>query len=801
MRTPQEPWSGRWIWSADDGTERNQWRRFRGDFDAGAAGSALRLRITAEFTYQVWFNGTLTGEGPPASTPDYKYVDEYDLVPRPGTNTVAVLVNHLGVHAGLTRGGLLAEIVDVQGTVVCATGPEWRVDHAHEYADDTPFFHANKIRPFAQVIDTRKLGDPDWRSPEHDDSRWPTATIIGEQRGVYRGRLPWTRLVTRDIPLPRRRPAFPVEVTTVEECTSIAHRFVSHGTAPLLSQVGAPVQAARLEGAENLTSGGRVTLQCSTDHERGGGTIKEPCLTIDFGRVITGHVALSVDGPAGVTIDLGYAERLIDGHFNNAIEAPFADRIITAGGQQELRTHSWQAFRYLRVRVHDAFEPLIVDGLQAEIVEYPFEERGSFRSGDPSLDRLFEISRDTIQLCCVDAIMDTPWRESAQWVGDVAAVTLGGIYSCFGDTPLAAKFLRQSAAGQLARGLLPNVTNVAVPTTNPALADYSLWWVLGLWEHYGYSGDAAIVHELYPVAVRVLQYFAAHVDPGGLIADLPDPIFVDWAPVERRGANAVVNALASAALGALGAMADLKGDTWTGDWAREFDAGIRGSFQKRLFDESRGVVADADIDGRPSETVSEHSNAAALVWGLLDDATAAIVIRTLWEDGTEARVEAEPFFTSVVIRALARYRRHDLGLGMLRDRWVRRMVDQGATSTWEEWSTDGSRRDGDFAGFLRSLSHAWSAYPAEFLVRDLLGIQIVEPGCRRITLDPAPDMPDAEIIWPTPLGPVRVICAAARITVHVPDGMAVDAPDGVTVTVHTGAPPADRVTTLSGRYP
>ena len=51
---------------------------------------------------------------------------------------------------------------------------------------------------------------------------------------------------------------------------------------------------------------------------------------------------------------------------------------VTAGGLQDLRIHNWQAFRYVRLRVHDAFEPLVLDDFRAEVVEYPFEERGAF---------------------------------------------------------------------------------------------------------------------------------------------------------------------------------------------------------------------------------------------------------------------------------------------------------------------------------------------------------------------------------------------------------------------------------------
>ena len=44
--------------------------------------------------------------------------------------------------------------------------------------------------------------------------------------------------------------------------------------------------------------------------------------------------------------------------------------------------------------------------------------------------------------------MGTPWREQGQFLGDVSAVTLGEIYSCFGDTKLPAKYLTQCNAIQ-----------------------------------------------------------------------------------------------------------------------------------------------------------------------------------------------------------------------------------------------------------------------------------------------------------------------------------------------------------------
>lgn len=90
---------------------------------------------------------------------------------------------------------------------------------------------------------------------------------------------------------------------------------------------------------------------------------------------------------------------------------------------------------------------------------YPFEEKGNFISNDEKLNSVYNMCRDTIKLCCNESIVDTPWREQSQWLGDVAAITLGGIYACFGETKLPSKFIQQSSMNQSCTGVISNVTN------------------------------------------------------------------------------------------------------------------------------------------------------------------------------------------------------------------------------------------------------------------------------------------------------------------------------------------------------
>jgi hypothetical protein len=99
------------------------------------------------------------------------------------------------------------------------------------------------------------------------------------------------------------------------------------------------------------------------------------------------------------------------------------------------------------------------------------------------------------------------------------------------------------------------------------------------------------------------------------------------------------------------------------------------------------------------------------------------------------------------------------------------MLDHGATSTFEEWTNNGSRRSGKFEPFLRSNSHAWSACPAEFLIRNLIGLEILSPGCSSIRLQPAQTPFDYEVTFPTPQGPVHVVNRAGKIQTTLPPGI------------------------------
>jgi len=777
-------WKARWIWSSHGGRERNVYYCFRREFTLDDPPDKAELRITADTRYRLTINGSLVGDGPPFSQPYLTYYDERDVGPllAAGANVLAVVVHHLGTAPDI-RGGFLMEL-DVDGETVAVSDRSWRVRKADAWAENTFGVMVNVAAPFQEVMDSR-LEPEGWMEPGFDASGWEQATELATTRGIVSkleritdppAVLPWSRLVPRDIPFMETSVLKPRAITCEEECLAVDHRVPVINLAMGLSTVGAEIEHSALENPGAVLEGGRgrMTASSSTvhmDHRFDG--VYDPCVVYDFGRVITAYMEIEIDGPAGGMVDIGYVERLIDGRFNNSLECQFADRFVLPGGRRRFRSFNWRGFRYVKVRFRECYSEAVVTALHAVVTTYPYREQGSFSCDAEELARIWRMSRYTIRLCSHEFLMDTPWREQGQWLGDVAAVTLGGIYACFGDTAAAAKFLRQSAANQLFTGFITNRTNSLSYDWRNCIVDYSLFWIQALWEHYMYSGDEELVHRLYPTALKILFAFLDYIDEHGLIDTMPYWIFIDWAGMERRGECAALNALFYGTLESVRSMAELKEDAYVLRLVDGLAAGIRESFSARLFDAGKGCFADANVDGALSERVSEHANMLAVQHGLCGAEAAHRIVDRLFVEQTMAYTRAEPYFTWQTLKALDRIGRFDLALEIVGDRWGM-MLARGATSCSEEWGINGSWRAGERYGtFQRTESHAWSACPAEFLTKRLIGLEIVEPGCRRVRLSPRlpAGLERYEVSYPTPLGPIRVARRGARVDVELPAGM------------------------------
>ena len=770
-------WNGRWIWKQGEDTVKNSYYYFRKEFNLKEKSTGYRIYATADTRYMLYVNGRFVGRGIPQTQPYHQYYNlhEVDGFVTEGVNCIAFVVNYIGNIPG-SRGGLLAELVDGNGIVLTATNESWKVQRAIAWNDKTYYFSMSQYSPYQEVYDAGKAPEG-WKEAGFDDIRWENACVIkGMDNSTPPSVNPWSFLLPRDIPYMIERDCLPVAIEKVEENIDIMNRNRGEDLSIALSFPGNPIRYSRVEAVENLIREEGITYIANSTHHMDHifDGVYAPSVIVDFGRIVNAYIRLDMEGVKGGIVDIGYAERLFDGHFNNTIECQFADRYIMTEGRQTFESFTWKAFRYIKLQFRNCFKRVVIHTVKALLTEYPYEQMGGFISSDSKLNRLFEISRDTIKLCSNEFLCDTPWREQAQFLGDVSAVTLGGIYSCFGDTVLPAKFLRQCAANQQPTGFMTNITNSIFGSWDRCNADFNLWWLIALWKHYRYTGEEYWIHRYYPHAIKLTFAMLQYMDESCLVKDTPNKPFIDWADIDRRGKCAPLNAMLYHALECAVKMAEIKNDSYTAEYLTRVRNTMKKSFVETFFNEELGVFADANIEGALSEKISEHTNCAAILWGLVDNETAGKIVELLYEKKSVHYTEAQPFFSAVVLQALDKLGRSDLCFNEVLDRWIVRMVDRGASSTYEEWGFNGTWRHGNhFAGVLRTQSHAWSAFPAEFLIRYMIGFEIMEPGCGKIKITPRLVKFDYEVKCPVPQGIVKVIKQGSDIQVIAPDGVEV----------------------------
>lgn len=96
----------------------------------------------------------------------------------------------------------------------------------------------------------------------------------------------------------------------------------------------------------------------------------------------------------------------------------------------------------------------------------------------------------------------------------------------------------------------------------------------------------------------------------------------------------------------------------------------------------------------------------------------------------------------------------------------------GYTTCIERWDVD----DMEDTSIFTSLSacHAWSATPSYFLARYVLGVQILDDGCSKVSIKPnLLGLKYAMGTVPTPKGLIKVRVINGKTEYTVPDGIEV----------------------------
>ena len=639
------------------------------------------LRITADSRYKLFINNVFVQTGPCKGDDHRRYVDTVRLRPylREGVNVAAVEVlcvsrdawnsNHSLFTAGLR--GLYIEGIPADG---------WRchIARTRRFPAEEEGFSPLHIHEEA-VADPRADG---WKAPAFDDSGWETARICPPEE------IP---PILRAENL-RKRPIPPMRRT--------ARRF-------------------------------RLPAEAVPPHS-------ERQLTLDAGEEMTAFLRLKTAGGRAAVIELLYSECYVgDAGKQNRLDSEngrlegYADHYTVGGLADEVFEPFWfRTFRFLRVTVRTADEPLILRALEYEETGYPLEVGSSVTTSDPTLGPIWDISLRTLRRCMHDTYMDCPYYEQLQYIMDTRSQALY-TYAVAADDRLARQAIDDFRQSRRPDGLL----NACYPNKNEnVIPGFSIYFILMLHDHMMYFGDRALLRDCLPTAERILDYFHSHRTPAGLVDKLGGVngqaalwSFIDWA-AEWMPTSGMPDAglYGPLTMESLLYVLGLQKAAEICEWLGEPDSAA--AYRARARDVQNAIRkncrSDAGMltDGPGRHEISQH----AQVFGVLTDTLTpeegrANLLRTIKDPSITQCTVAMCFY---LFRALEK-----TGLYAYTDRYW---------NTWRDMLRNGCTTCVEAADYARSECHAWGALALYELPSVILGVRPAAPGYEAIEVRPVP---------------------------------------------------------------
>ncbi len=393
------------------------------------------------------------------------------------------------------------------------------------------------------------------------------------------------------------------------------------------------------------------------------------------------------------------------------------DRVQVKKGQH-VRIDT-RALRYLRI------DGDVEDGsvyVEEEYNGLPF--RASFKSNDARLNKIYDVSAYTMEMCTREFFLDGLKRDRWLWAGDALESVMMNPYSYFDS-----ETTRRTLAAL--RGREPFTQHIN------RILDYSFYWVISVWEDFFATGDASFIRSIYSKMVSMMEYTLSCCNEDGFIVGRKqDWVFVDWADMSKEGELCIEQVLLWKAMDILHRSAELLD--------KEEDAARFGGIADKLKDkimevfwsEEKGTLLHQRLNGK----VQGHTRYApmfALMYGMLTPEQEQLVIANSLLGGDAPKITT-PYMRFYEMDALMRCGKAEEVLSDVKAYWGG-MLDLGATTIWEQFDPEekGLEHYAMYGRpFGRSLCHCWGAGPIYLCGRYVLGVKPLEPGYAKYEVAP-----------------------------------------------------------------
>ncbi|BFT70068.1 family 78 glycoside hydrolase catalytic domain [Paenibacillus sp. P36] len=458
-------------------------------------------------------------------------------------------------------------------------------------------------------------------------------------------------------------------------------------------------------------------------------------IVIDFGKQCSGFHGFEMDAPEGTIIDFYGIEYMKDDFRQHTYSLDNTFRYISRGGRQRYESPVRRGLRYAVLTIRGAAGPVKLFETYVIQSTYPVVDAGSFQCSDPLLNDIWEISRHTTRLCMEDTFVDCPAYEQTFWVGDSRNEALINYY-IFGELDIVKRCLRLVPDS---KEMSPLYVNQVPSGWTSVIPNWTFFWIIACLEYVEHTGDRAFAVEMWPSIRYTLEHYLQHINKDGLL-EIRGWNLLDWAPMDQPNSGIVThqNLFLVKALRQAGELAMEAGissqDIVKFDQAASF---LAKAIQDKLWDEDRKAYMDCiHEDGRPSQIYSMQTQVVALLCGIADGERKEILERYVVDPPSSFVQIGSPFMSFFYYEALEATGRESLMLEDIRENYGG-MIEYGATTCWEVYPGNDQNK-ADSRLLTRSHCHAWSAGPAYFLGRSVLGVKRESFGWKKVRIEPVP---------------------------------------------------------------
>lgn len=762
-----------WIWPGFYMYLQNHFAQFRWDFELAEVAQTVPFFITADKSYRLYVNGEYVCRGPARGYQSHWPYDEVDLARylRQGKNWISVEAYQPGVstfqylhhnYAGLLVATSDKALEAAMGKHTMRRSPGHRT-HTARYSLQIDF---------QEHLDLR-ADDRTWITGPERPQGWRPDILPPAAQKLYSlpfGRTPYETVEPRGIPMLHEEFAALGLPTAQGAGRSHAGYATTENVAWHWNAEGREVDEwAAPDELGAKVEGGWLSLTLPATGEGSYHAVVVP-----MAEYVLGALDVVAEGAAGGEIlDFVHDQWFRDGkpHFmapGDGSMVALGNRLILREGSNQHEFYHPLGFGVVTLIARDLARPLTVK-IRVNKVGYPFTMRGTFECSDETLNAIHGAARRAQRLCALDAYMDTPWREQAQWWGD-ARVQARNTFHLDGDARLLGRGIR-ILAGQNVSGLTPG----HAPTSSYwcVLPDFALTWIVTLWDHYWQTGSTELFKAHVPRVKEVLAYFdtpeARH--PSGLLRY--DPrfwLFEDWSDLPKESVPTFLNLWYVLALRQLGKLAHLAGVHE--DWEHRAESHAKLVVQHAFLADKDCFAPVLDEGLNPQSEPSVHDQTLALMLGLQtashEHLMQAFLLPYLRDEKVPGAKPSAFWSTYVLEQAIARGHGAE-AVAFIRKHWTP-MLTTG--TTWEdfEWHEESGG----------SACHAWTAHPSFHFVNALAGVTQSAAAWAAVRFAPSfvEGLDHVRALVPTPRGDVvaewRREDGRVRGTLALPDGVRVE---------------------------